>query len=42
MSPDAYDRMAKTWAQRFQREPQMLAKFQELARSNAALPRRTE
>ena len=42
MSPEAYDRMAKAWAQRFQREPHLLAWFQELARNSAAAPRPSE
>ena len=42
MSPEAYDRMAKAWAQRFQREPHLLAWFQELARNSAASPRPSE
>ncbi|MFT3770165.1 MAG: hypothetical protein QM820_32450 [Minicystis sp.] len=42
LSAEAYDRMTKAWAQRFQREPHLLTRFQELARSSAASPRRTE
>jgi hypothetical protein len=33
--PEDFDRLAKAWAQRFQREPHLLDKFKELA-SNAA------
>ena len=35
----AFDVLAKAWAQRFQREPQLLDRFKELARSSAATGR---
>jgi hypothetical protein len=40
VSEEVFDRLAKAWAQRFQREPHLLVRFKELARSGAAAPRR--
>lgn len=35
----AFDALATAWSQRFQREPQLLERFKELARSSAAMGR---
>ena len=42
LTAGAFEILAKAWAQRFRREPSLLEKFKELARSNAAAGRRGE
>lgn len=42
LTVQAFEILARAWAQRFQREPRLLEKFRELARSSAAAGRRGE
>jgi hypothetical protein len=42
LSAELFDKLAKAWAHRFEREPHLLARFKELARTSAASRRRDE
>jgi hypothetical protein len=42
LTVEAFEILARAWAQRFQREPNLLEKFKELARSSVAAGRRGE